>query len=278
MRLRKRGGGFSIKELGLERIESKTFWDRSLLPPTKSQNAFSTRLGKHGFDFYSMFVVDLLHEMELGVWKSTFTHLLRILIAQVGDHIVWLNERYRLVPPFGRTIRSIITNPSEMKKLAARDFEDLLQCAIPVFDGLMEDGHNKIIVDLLFELATWHGFAKLRLHTKSTLSALGSSTARLGVALRKFSNVTCKEFVTKELPKETAARGRRRVTLAKATKSRAVAELSGKKQWTGSSTRSFNLQTSKLHALGDYVETIRLFGPTDGYSTQTGELLFELAT
>jgi hypothetical protein len=28
---------------------------------------------------FSMFVVDLLHEVELGVWKSLFIHLLRIL-------------------------------------------------------------------------------------------------------------------------------------------------------------------------------------------------------
>lgn len=26
-----------------------------------------------------MFVVDLMHEVELGVWKSLFLHLLRIL-------------------------------------------------------------------------------------------------------------------------------------------------------------------------------------------------------
>jgi hypothetical protein len=28
-----------------------------------------------------MFVVDLMHEFELGVWKSLFIHLLRILQA-----------------------------------------------------------------------------------------------------------------------------------------------------------------------------------------------------
>jgi len=40
-----------------------------------------------------MFVVDLLHEFELGVWKATFTHLLRILYAQGGDGIQTLNKR-----------------------------------------------------------------------------------------------------------------------------------------------------------------------------------------
>jgi hypothetical protein len=28
-----------------------------------------------------MFVVDLMHEFELGVWKAVFTHLIRILYA-----------------------------------------------------------------------------------------------------------------------------------------------------------------------------------------------------
>ena len=41
-----------------------------------------------------MFVVDLLHEFELGVWKAIFTHLLRLLYAQGGDGIQKLNERY----------------------------------------------------------------------------------------------------------------------------------------------------------------------------------------
>ena len=35
---------------------------------------------------------------------------------------------YRQIPTFGRdTIRRFATNSSEMKKMAARDFEDLLQ-------------------------------------------------------------------------------------------------------------------------------------------------------
>ena len=41
---------------------------------------FVTRLGKT-FDPSKMLVVDLLHEFELGVWKSLFTHLIRLLYA-----------------------------------------------------------------------------------------------------------------------------------------------------------------------------------------------------
>lgn len=92
-----------------------------------------------------MLVVDLLHEVELGVWKNLFVHLLRILNAkdpalvnELDRRSVlfknWRNvqltcpARYRQVPTFGRdTIRKFSANCSEMKKMAARDFEDLLQ-------------------------------------------------------------------------------------------------------------------------------------------------------
>ena len=95
-----------------------------------------------------MLVVDLLHEFELGVWKAIFTHLIRILHAAAphGGLVAELDRRYvnctvsyqelinsittrfRTMPTFGSsTIRRFATNASEMKKLAARDFEDLLQ-------------------------------------------------------------------------------------------------------------------------------------------------------
>jgi hypothetical protein len=52
----------------------------------------------HGiFNFTSMLVVDLLHEFELGVWKATFIHLLRILYAAGGNAIQELNERQFLL-------------------------------------------------------------------------------------------------------------------------------------------------------------------------------------
>jgi len=90
-----------------------------------------------------MLVVDLLHEFELGVWKAIFTHLLRLLDALKPSMVHELDHRldfleylvisvdtmfrYRQVPTFGRdTIRRFRTNSSEMKKMAARDFEDLL--------------------------------------------------------------------------------------------------------------------------------------------------------
>jgi hypothetical protein len=39
-------------------------------------------------------VVDLLHEFELGVWKSLFTHLIRILEAIDRSKLIELNVRW----------------------------------------------------------------------------------------------------------------------------------------------------------------------------------------
>jgi hypothetical protein len=43
------------------------------------------------------------------------------------------------------------------------------ECSIPVFDGLFLKEDNRSIGELLFLLATWHAYAKLRLHTDTTL-------------------------------------------------------------------------------------------------------------
>lgn len=129
-------------------------------------------------------------------------------------------------------------------------------------------------MDLLFELATWHSLAKLRLHTDSTLDALQNSTTRLGILLRKFESTTCAEFVTKELPSEEAARGRRKAAKAK-KKGQSNASMSekqrGKQRATSSGPahpRNFALSTYKLHCLADYPCAIRRFGTTDGLSSQ----------
>jgi len=58
------------------------------------QNAFSECLGPHGFEFHSLFILDLLHEFELGVWKAVFTHLICLLYAVGGDGIQILNKWY----------------------------------------------------------------------------------------------------------------------------------------------------------------------------------------
>ena len=58
------------------------------------QNAFSEKLSPFGFDRFRMLVVDLMHEVELGVWKATLTHLLRILDCQNENLKYELDRRY----------------------------------------------------------------------------------------------------------------------------------------------------------------------------------------
>lgn len=90
----------------------------------------------------------------------------------------------------------------------------------------------------------------------------------LGHILRRFVNITCAAFRTKELPRETAARGRRKAAMAvKTTKSPRSAT-----KKSGARSKQFNLRTYKLHALGDYAKTIRLFGTTDNYNSQVVHL------
>jgi len=43
------------------------------------QNAFSAKLSTFNFNIFDTLVVDLLHEVELGVWKAVFIHLLYLL-------------------------------------------------------------------------------------------------------------------------------------------------------------------------------------------------------
>ena len=49
------------------------------------QNAFSEKLTPLGFKMFDMLVVDLMHEVELGVWKAVFIHLLRLLDCHDGS-------------------------------------------------------------------------------------------------------------------------------------------------------------------------------------------------
>ncbi|KIK75878.1 hypothetical protein PAXRUDRAFT_18604 [Paxillus rubicundulus Ve08.2h10] len=232
--------GVGIDSQGVKEI----LYSESLVP---THNAFSDRFAEHAFNYFCLFVVDLLHELELGVWKAVFTHLMRILFAHGGTSVQALNWRYRKVSTFGRgTIRRFHKNASAMKRLAARDFEDLLQCALPVFEGLLPAPHNKIVLDLLFDFATWHAYAKLRLHTEDTLAFFDKAT------------------ITLKLPQEHAVRGRRKAALA-AKQGRAVPVSQPKH-------KTLNLTTYKYHALADYPSTIRQYGTTDSYSTQLGEL------
>lgn len=146
---------------------------------------------------------------------------------------------------------------------------------------------------MLFELATWHSLAKLRLHSESTLTILERATRTLGDAMRTFLRKVCPDYVTKELPKETASRQRRKAARAAKASPKApplaTAESSasapgshadeaaplpvgarskGAPKLTSKGKR-FDLNTYKFHRLGDYPRSIRSMGTTDGWTTQT---------
>lgn len=129
---------------------------------------------------------------------------------------------------------------------------------IPAFEGLFPPEHDTIIRNLLFQLAQWHSLAKLRLHTDESLTFLDEVTRLLGRQLQKFRDFTCKAFNTLELPSETAAHWRWKKGQLNTSNTTV----------SGAHPKSFNLNTYKLHALGDYVCTIRLFGTMDSYTTQ----------
>ncbi|KAG2737357.1 hypothetical protein P692DRAFT_20761974, partial [Suillus brevipes Sb2] len=84
---------------------------------------------------------------------------------------------FHSISSFGKgAIRRFPSNVSDVKQRAARHFEDVLQCAIPAFEGLFPDSHDEVVRILLFRLAEWHALAKLRIHTDDSLDLLSRAT------------------------------------------------------------------------------------------------------
>ena len=121
----------------------------------------------------------------------------------------------------------------------------------------------------------------MRLHTDSTLAWLDESTKAFGKQIRRFQSHTCNFFDTRELPQEEAARSRRqkkkKVSINPTNPIPLAPAPSTATPSAGTKKKLFNLILIKLHALGDYVKTIKKFGTTDSYSTQpVWMLLFKL--
>ncbi|KAG1817512.1 uncharacterized protein BJ212DRAFT_1270234, partial [Suillus subaureus] len=170
--------------------------------------------------------------------------------------------RFCQVPSYRNgVIQRFSNNMSEMKRLTACDFEDILQCAMLVFEGLFPGDHDAIIQSLLYRFAHWHTLAKLQVHSKTTLSALDNTFKKLSGQLHRFHDFMCITFTMMELPKERAAWERR-----------AACECSGLDNPDAGSgsqkVKKFNLSTYKFHAMEDYVQSIRLFGTTDSFTMQ----------
>jgi hypothetical protein len=184
-----------------------------------------------------------------------------------------------------------------------------IQCSIPVFDGLLEEPHNQVVMDLLFVMAHFHGLAKLGLHHDKTLEVMDAATKSLGEKLRAFNQTTCGAFDTKELRREYNARVRRAAAKPVPDRSRSAtmavpnadqsssnnqvvpdSEVTPSSSETGQQpfigtddgnnsagvrsnrvrlAKTLNLNTYKFHSLGDYVTTIRTYGTMESYSTES---------
>lgn len=163
-------------------------------------------------------------------------------------------------------------------------------------------------MELLFVFAHWHGLAKLRQHTDASIAILRDVTRQLGEKLREFKLKTCDKLQTKELPREATARRRRAAdsssssqrkcaensttrnndlhaadlslsspvasfpSVAAASTSRSQVHDNNVQASTGATSgqlkKSLNLNTVKMHFLGDYPSMISRLGTTDSYTTQ----------
>ena len=140
-----------------------------------------------------------------------------------------------------------------------------------MLEGVLTGEDNNILLDLAFDMAMWHTYVKLRMHTTYTIKSLWSQTKELGRQLRQYTNKLCPKYKTKPLPGEAAAAYRRKA--AKKTKASPTSEpVDGLNVESNASNgpgfKQFNLKTYKIHALGNYVDHIEQFGPTDCFSTQ----------
>jgi hypothetical protein len=95
------------------------------------------------------------------------------------------------------------------------------------------------------------------MHTDETLQIMEDIIASLGRELRAFSVDTCLAFPTRELRRE-----------AECQRHRQQRSMATSKVTVSYQSKTFNLQTYKLHALRDYMSSTRRFGTTDSYSTQ----------
>lgn len=147
--------------------------------------------------------------------------------------------------------------------MTARDFEDLLLCAIPCFAGLFPPDVDAQIQRLLYCALEWHGLAAARQHSDSSVTLLHNATIRLGTAMRHFRDVVCPQFKTVETPSEVQRRQRAATRAAAAGVTSTISDVSAQRP------KTMNLDTFKFHSMGDYPALIPEVGTTDSVSTQT---------
>lgn len=69
---------------------------------------------------YALLTIDLLHEVELGVWKALFTHIIRILSVHSPESVSELDRRYR--PALTPTARPLIPRATLWIQVPAHHF------------------------------------------------------------------------------------------------------------------------------------------------------------
>ena len=98
-----------------------------------------------GIQLFDLFAIDIMHNFEIGAFKRMFVHLIRIAYSIGPEAVQELNQRqaapdpwqhlaltrtcrFWLIPTFGQdTIQRFSGDVSNMKKMSARHFEDILQ-------------------------------------------------------------------------------------------------------------------------------------------------------
>ncbi|KAG8729611.1 hypothetical protein FRC10_003581 [Ceratobasidium sp. 414] len=171
---------------------------------------------------------------------------------------------------------------ADMGRIAACNFEDILQCCMPAFKGLLPEKCDEPAQTLLFLFSEWHGLAKLQLHTTATLKVFKAVTTKLGTALRNFAKLA-KDMDIHETPKEYARRKKqsgasKALSMSQRTRTTTntphtnKAKLQQNLDTDGRRICMLNLDTYKMHSLGDFPGSVEEYGTTDSYSTQIGEL------
>ncbi|KAL0059921.1 hypothetical protein AAF712_013268, partial [Marasmius tenuissimus] len=240
------------------------------------RKTFSGLLHQVGDNFYDVIVADTMHELA-GLMENIFKQCNRLVFAGDSGNLDVLNERFRRVPTFDNgTIRRFVNNVTLMKKFAFRDFEDVIQCAIPCFEGLLPEPHNKDLLDLLWDFNVLMAYASLGLHTDSTVATLDSTITELGKSLRRFANTTCAAYETREIPEEAekrrnaeARREEKRLKEGKQTKKRGTKRDHDDED--GRLLKTFSINTIKTHLITHYPYFIKKFGSLDSYTTRLGE-------
>ncbi|KAH9911827.1 uncharacterized protein BXZ73DRAFT_93312 [Epithele typhae] len=229
--------------------------DMALIP---IRSALSTRLSQFGVNTYRLFVPDVMHEFELGIWKATFQQLMGMLESHGKGALQSFNTRMRATPTFGRDrIRRFSHDVSHRKRLAARDYEAFLLTIIPAFQGLLPAKDDAVISGLLFELANWHALAKLRLHTEVTVDIFKDATTHMYDAFRAFKT-TCTRYEVYESKNEFQARLRREAAID-------PQHVDGQRK-----KKPCNIwERPKFHGVSHAPDTVEDSGPLDGGSTQT---------